>query len=280
MQKLLSIITINLNDSVGLKKTIESVIGQTFNNYEYIIIDGASTDDSLEVIKNYARKITYWVSEPDSGIYNAMNKGIKKAKGKYCLFLNSGDFLVDNNVLNNVFAYGYSEDILYGNCNVSQDGNIVFQAVPPEYFTLQTFYNKSIPHQSIFIKKDLFERYGYYSEKYKLLSDYEFWIRTIILGNCSTRHIDMVVADYNLEGVSSNPDDITNLNKDMKSILDKLLPSRVLEDYESWRVERQEMSILYWIKSKPLLYRLLCFFYFLASLFVSVKKKLVRFFKN
>ena len=85
----LSIITVNRNNKDGLEKTIRSVIRQTSHDYEYIIIDGASTDGSPEIIRNYEENITYWISEPDTGIYNAMNKGIRKAQGDYCLFLNS-----------------------------------------------------------------------------------------------------------------------------------------------------------------------------------------------
>ncbi len=87
----LSIITINKNNAYGLRKTIQSVINQTYSNIEYIIIDGASTDGSIDVIKKFEDKIDWWASEPDTGIYNAMNKGIKIATGDYCQFLNSGD---------------------------------------------------------------------------------------------------------------------------------------------------------------------------------------------
>ncbi len=276
----LSIITINKNNADGLRKTIESVVTQTFNAFEFIIIDGGSTDGSKAIIEYYSYKLSYWVSEPDKGIYYAMNKGIQRSNGDYCLFLNSGDFLVDKNVLNNVFANGYTEDILYGNCNVSKDGRIVFTAIPSEDITLETFYNKSIPHQSVFIKKELFEQYGYYSEKNKILSDYEFWICAIIQGNCTTKHIDLVISDYNLEGISSDSDNIVILPKDMRAILDKYLPSRVLEDYEAWHLEREDNTILYWVKSEPILYKSLCFFYTLVSLFISAKNKFARVFKN
>jgi acetyltransferase-like isoleucine patch superfamily enzyme len=121
----LSIITINRNNAAGLRKTIESVVSQTYTDFEYIIIDGASTDDSVNIIKEYAEATLpcgeglgerlYWVSEPDKGIYNAMNKGILKANGEYCLFLNSGDWLYDNDVLNDVFSISPTEDIVYGN---------------------------------------------------------------------------------------------------------------------------------------------------------------------
>lgn len=111
----LSIITVNRNNTEGLRKTIESVVSQTYTDFEYIIIDGASTDGSVDIIKEYADRITYWVSEPDNGIYNAMNKGILKAKGEYLQFLNSGDWLVDEGVLQTMIKYTDDVDILIGN---------------------------------------------------------------------------------------------------------------------------------------------------------------------
>ncbi|MEB3375019.1 glycosyltransferase [Bacteroides sp. CR5/BHMF/2] len=109
----LTIITINRNDAQGLEKTLESIWEkQSFKNFEHIIIDGASTDNSINIIKKYASHLSYWVSEPDKGIYNAMNKGIIKAKGNYLLFLNSGDWL-ENDILTRVFKESFTEDIVY-----------------------------------------------------------------------------------------------------------------------------------------------------------------------
>ena len=118
----LSIITINRNNAAGLRKTIESVVSQTYTDFEYIIIDGASTDGSVEVIKEYAEATLpcgeglgerlYWVSEPDKGIYNAMNKGILKAQGEYLLFLNSGDWLVDKDVIKSFIDLNIINDIV------------------------------------------------------------------------------------------------------------------------------------------------------------------------
>jgi len=115
MHPKLSIITVNLNNAEGLRKTIESVVSQTYTDYEYIIIDGGSTDGCVEIIKQYEDKITYWVSEPDKGIYNAMNKGILKAKGEYCQFLNSGDWLIKESILHDIFSILPIADIIYGN---------------------------------------------------------------------------------------------------------------------------------------------------------------------
>ena len=110
----LSIITVNLNNMEGLQKTCDSIISQTFKNFEWIVIDGGSADGSKELIEEYGSNISYWVSEPDKGIYNAMNKGIKVAKGEYLYFLNSGDYLFDSNALSDVFLDNPKEDIVYG----------------------------------------------------------------------------------------------------------------------------------------------------------------------
>ena len=107
----LSIITINYNNLAGLQKTIESVVSQTFRDFEWIVIDGGSVDGSRELIERYANSFSYWVSEPDKGIYNAMNKGIVVAKGDYLLFLNSGDWLCDEMALERSFSHHPTKDI-------------------------------------------------------------------------------------------------------------------------------------------------------------------------
>lgn len=109
-----SIITINYNDKSGLRRTIESVASQTYVDYEYIIIDGGSTDGSVDVIKEFASDIDCWVSEKDRGIYHAMNKGVLQAHGDYCLFLNSGDAFYDKSVLEHIAEKGLKEDIIVG----------------------------------------------------------------------------------------------------------------------------------------------------------------------
>jgi len=193
----LSIITVNLNNAEGLQKTIESVISQTFTDYEYIIIDGGSTDGSKDVIKKYADKITYWVSEPDKGIYNAMNKGIKVTKGEYCLFLNSGDNLIENNILNTVFENFPNKDIVYGNMQ-SPIGLYEY----PKIITYSLFFFGSLGHPASFIKKTLFDTYGVYNEDNKIVSDWEFFIKTLMLNNHSYQHIPHTISYYELGGMS------------------------------------------------------------------------------
>jgi glycosyltransferase involved in cell wall biosynthesis len=171
MNLVLSIITINLNNQTGLQKTIESVINQTFKNLEFIVIDGGSTDGSIEVIKLYQDKITYWISEHDEGIYNAMNKGIKIAKGRYCLFLNSGDFFISHDVIKLADPFSFTVPIVYGDGKVQQK-KLITQNNLPDTLSLDYFFNISLFHPSTFIKRELFEIYGLYNENNKIVSDW------------------------------------------------------------------------------------------------------------
>jgi glycosyltransferase involved in cell wall biosynthesis len=274
MNPKLSIITINLNNIGGLKKTIESVIDQLYTDFEYLIIDGGSTDGSQDLIRSNANKISCWISEPDNGIYHAMNKGIRAAKGEYLLFLNSGDFLVDNNVLTEVFKEEHTEDILWGTSRFSRNGQVLFNSPSPEKLTLKFFYNQTISHQSTFIRSSLFKQYGNYREDFKINSDYEFWIRTIILNNCSTKKLNILVSDYNLEGLSGNQNYLELSREENKKILKQSVPPRILDDYSAWMEERKQLEVLYWFKSKQWIYRFLVFLHKTAINFFSWKKRL------
>lgn len=200
----LSIITINSNNAIGLGKTIESVVSQTVDCFEYIIIDGGSVDGSVDLIKRdeYAEKITYWVSETDNGIYNAMNKGIIKANGEYCLFLNSGDWLVDRNVVKDFLNADFKSDFVSGNQNLYNKDIFVETVLTPDILDFDYFWWKSLPHQSTFIKRKLFSSLGYYNEKLKIFSDWEFTLKALILNNCSYQHYDRIISNFDINGVS------------------------------------------------------------------------------
>ncbi len=274
---ILSIITINKNNKTGLQKTMESVFMQDFSDFEYIVIDGASTDGSVEYLKtaNYKlQTINYkLVSEPDSGIYNAMNKGIKMANGEYLLFLNSGDFLVDNHVLSDVFKIEFSADFLCGRCRVSDKGKIIYITDPPEVLSLTNFYKTTLAHQSTFIKRTLFEQFGLYREDLKLMSDWEFWIRTIILGYASTIKVDTIIADYNLDGMSSSENNYTLSEKECEIVYNDLHLKNIITDYDKWEKKDKEMEIAYWMKSKQVLYIPIQFIFFLVKRVSKIKKK-------
>jgi glycosyltransferase involved in cell wall biosynthesis len=202
----LSIITINLNNAKGLEKTIESVIDQTFTDFEYIIIDGNSTDDSVSIIKQYEKKIDYWISEPDKGIYNAMNKGILKATGEYCYFLNSGDVITNNNVLKEVFNDSERrEDILYGNhIKIYAEGKMIKVKAKTDLSMIDFFHKSPFCHQAAILKRGLFLTHGLYNEGYKNISDWQFFVENMIMRNCTSRYVDIDMVYFDVTGVSSS----------------------------------------------------------------------------
>lgn len=223
-----SIITVNFNDRVGLERTICSVLKQDCSDFEYIIIDGGSTDGSVDVIQRYANKINYWISEKDSGIYHAMNKGVGYAHGDYCLFLNSGDSFCHVDVLKNILTQDYSEDIIVGKV-IAKDEQIELFMPPLKEISMYYLYSSTVPHQGAFIKTDLLRK-NPYDEQLKIVSDWKFFLESIIFNNCSIKYIDERVAYFDTTGVStSNPEQMW-LEKN--KVLSEKLPPRVLIDYE------------------------------------------------
>lgn len=198
----LSIITINLNNRDGLQKTIDSVICQTFKDFEWIIIDGGSTDGSKELIEQYSKHFSYWVSEPDKGIYNAMNKGIDMASGDYLLFLNSGDILAGTQVVKYFVNAGVCADIASG-IERTTNGTLIYPK-SENGLTYDCFYNDTLCHQSTFIRRDAFKKYGKYREDYRILGDWEWFFRAIIRDNASYQSLNFEVAIYDCNGISNS----------------------------------------------------------------------------
>ncbi len=200
----LSIITINYNNLEGLKRTYESVVSQTCQDFEWIIIDGGSTDGSKEFIEEHQTQFSYWCSEPDKGIYNAMNKGIAKATGEYLQFLNSGDNLVDDNVVAEFLALGCNEDVVTGDMIIDGDENNVRKSPEEEDLDFERFYRGTINHSPSYIKKGLFERYGLYDESLRIVSDWKFFLETLVIHNCSYRRWDCKVSCFYTDGISES----------------------------------------------------------------------------
>ncbi len=205
-EPLISIITINLNNASGLEASVKSVIHQTFKNFEFIIIDGASKDESLKVIDAYKIHFAYTISEKDNGIYEAMNKGIRAAKGNYLLFLNSGDCLIDEQVLMKMSPYLNDLDIISGDIKIEDKLGHIRDCSSHEQISLDFFLNISLYHQATFISKKLFYNFGFYNEGFKLVGDYEFFIRVFFKHNASYLHIPFFIAFFKEDGMSNNPD--------------------------------------------------------------------------
>ena len=272
----LSIITINYNNAEGLRKTLASVASQTYDDIEHIIVDGGSTDGSVEIIEAYPQPLpegmgassennypsqnplhkVIWISEKDSGIYNAMNKGIRMATGEYIEILNSGDILAADDVTERMFQAmaSYSEQserstgeaelqqsdlptILYGNMiKEYPDGRRVKDNCGGGDYTPESFYyfyRGTLNHDCAYIRRDLFEKYGLYNEDMKICSDWEWYVRAILLGGEKTVYTNINVTVFDMTGISeSNGKNRDIIVKERREYLESILPAAVLRDYD------------------------------------------------
>ena len=226
--KKFSIITINFNNKEGLRKTLDSVVCQTFTDYELIVIDGGSTDGGAALLEEYGKYITFGVSEPDKGVYNAQNKGVQHASGEYCIFMNSGDLFYDSHVLENVSAeLENGIDIAVGDTYFYKDESENRYVHAPEYITLWRVYI-GINHQSAFIKRQLLLE-NPYDETLKICADWKFWLQELVKNERSYQHLNIIVAQYDLNGVSYNED--TRLAEE-HSFMQQLFPQAIVREYE------------------------------------------------
>lgn len=227
----LSIITVNLNNAAGFQKTAESIVSQTYQDFEWIVIDGGSTDGSKELIEQYSDHIAYWVSEKDSGIYNAMNKGVKVAKGEYLQFLNSGDCLVDIDVLVSVFHNDVHDTILFGDVVVTNGPKCVGERRFPDEIGLNYYLSGTLCHQSVFIPRSVQIEYPY-NEQYRMASDWEFLLK-MLLKSYPFKHLEINVCKYDCNGISSGKKAHETLYSERVRTINKLVPQCILLDYEN-----------------------------------------------
>lgn len=220
----LTVITVNFNNEEGLERTIKSVINQTYKDFEYIIVDGASTDGSVDVIKKYGDCIDKWVSEPDTGIYDAMNKAVRMASCEYCLFMNSGDEIFSPETLGLVCRQGLSEDYIQGIIYDCQTKRYVY---PPQDIKASFYlFGNNNYHQASFISRKLLLE-NCYDETLKIASDLKFNFQCIIMKNCSYNVLNVLIARYESDGRSI----YMNHDQEKKYIYESFLPKKVLEDY-------------------------------------------------
>ena len=190
----LSIITINYNNCKGLENTIKSVINQKFNDFEFLIIDGNSSDGSIQLIKEYSSHINYYISENDNGIYHAMNKGIKQAKGDYIHLLNSGDIYYNENTLSNVIFKDY-DFLSYATL---KKGIKDWVYLPLYNNHLNSF---EVPHPGVIVRRDFYLNNGLYNEKFKIISDSLFLINNMNKNNSILSYDILTIAEAN--GIST-----------------------------------------------------------------------------
>ena len=260
----LSIVTINRNNAAGLEKTLLSVANQTFKEFEYIVVDGASTDNSVEVVKRLESSFHHlrWVSEPDSGIYNAMNKGLRMALGDYIQILNSGDCLAADNVTERMLKALVTErepSILYGNMvKCFPDGRrLVDKCFAGQEITMLGMYSGTLNHDPAYIRRDLFEKYGYYDESLKIVSDWKWYLQAIIYGGEKPKYEDMDVTLFDMTGISENGGQNRSLiDQEKRSVLNQLIASPILQDYDNYA---SDIYLMRRIKRHRLAYKLVWF---------------------
>ena len=204
----ISIITVAFNSAKTIKGTIESIISQDYNNIEYLIIDGGSKDGTMEIVKSYAEHVKYVVSEPDNGIYDAMNKGIRAATGDVIGILNSDDFYPNSFVLSNVtkLFQKYSCDAVYGDLVYVKANDInkikrYWQA--GEYSTSKIKNGWMLPHPTFFVKKKIYIRYGLYDTDLKSAADYEMILKLLYKHNISVHYLPMILVNMRMGGESN-----------------------------------------------------------------------------
>lgn len=259
---ILSIITVNRNNAAGLEKTMRSVLDQTETGFEYVVVDGASTDGSVDVIKQFANGFggrIKWVSEPDGGIYNAMNKGIGMAAGKYVQFLNSGDSLVSIGVIEKIFKElkkGGEPSILYGNMLKDMADGIFVRdkCFVGQEITLLGFYVGTLNHSPAFIRRDLFGKYGLYDETLKIVSDWKWYLKAIIFGEEKPVYTDFDVTLFDMTGISETNKELNKSER--RQVLTEMVPKTILADYDQWSFPIAQMKRL---KRHPWAYKLVWF---------------------
>lgn len=219
-----SIITVCYNSSRTISKTIESVLGQTYNNIEYIIIDGNSSDDTIKIIKEYSNKISKWISEPDNGIYDAMNKGISLATGDIIGILNSDDIYFNEKVIERVvdIFHKTKSDLIYGNIQYVNENNQVVRSWKSKNYKRGSFLKGwHPPHPSLFVKAHIYHNYGLFDSNYKIAADFDLMLRFFEKYNVSNFHLNSTLVSMLIGGASNTPKGILEGNREIKSSFKK-----------------------------------------------------------
>lgn len=245
-KKLISIITVNYNNSIGLQKTLESIDNQIVSEkFEHIIIDGASSDSSVDCIKQYAGKksnIT-WVSAPDSGIYDAMNKGLTLSRGDFVCFLNSGDYLENCSVIErliNVVRSNPFVDLIYGDLDfVNQVGVVTRKWVSGHFKKYKIYYGWMFPHPMTVVRKALIEKYTGFDQSFQIAADYDLMLKLALNEQIKCEYVNSSLVKMELGGVSNG-----NFRQIIKSNIEVL---------RSWRQQDTSVNPIWIFVTKPFL---------------------------
>lgn len=223
----LSIITVCRNEVSRIQRTIDSVMQQSDSDFEWIIVDGASTDGTLQLLQSYQPRISLLISEPDRGLYDAMNKGIRMASGEFVLFLNAGDYLQNREVVSAFYKRTGTSDIVIGGILiVYPDDREQYRKSTGKNLDRELLYWRSFDHQVTFIKRVLFEKFGSYDLSFKILADWEFFARVVVRQGVSVEAWDHYVAVYSFDGISARLENRQQLYRERQRIRRMHYPAR------------------------------------------------------
>lgn len=208
----LSIITVCRNEASGIRRTAESIVSQKLQDFEWIVIDGASTDETVDILQDYRTRINHFVSEPDGGIYDAMNKGARMASGEYLIFLNGGDNFYNTEVISACVPHLKYADILHGGCRVVYPDGKLNKSIQykDEEITPRMLAYRALPHPSVFFRRILFERLGGFRLSFPIIADKEIICRAFLQGT-RFRSIPVCISDFTLGGASNTRVDDVNM---------------------------------------------------------------------
>ena len=203
----ISVITVSYNAEKTIERTIQSVQSQTYDDFEYILVDGNSKDKTLEIAGKYKDFIKKWISEPDKGLYDAMNKGVLLAQGEYIVFLNADDVFASNDVLKDMAKHLDGHDIVYGNIDFHDLKTNEHNIRKQNYMNKAVLCAGTMFHPAEFIKRNLLENLGGFDLRFKIVADYEFNLRAILKNKAKIKYADVTVTVFAQgEGLSSNPE--------------------------------------------------------------------------
>ena len=242
MNKIVSIVMVTYNCKDVVKGTLESIIGQTLAEKEIIVIDGGSTDGTMEIINSYMDKIDVLISEPDHGVYDAMNKGIRKASGEWIIFMNSGDFFYKQSTLEDVFASNRYDDsdIVYGSTKIeTNDFEYVLAPASLEVFSSYLPFC----HQSTFVRTVVMKKYGY-DLKYRICADYNFFYNCYI-NNYRFKKVNNIISIYDQTGPSLSNQNVALLKNELKLIRGEVSHFSIKEIKNWFREIRKILIIKY-----------------------------------
>ena len=240
MAPALSIVTVCLNDRAGLERTLDSVARQAFRDFELLVVDGGSTDGTVDLLRARSASLTRWVSEKDGGVYDAQNKGVGMASGHWLLFLNAGDLLASDDALERLFAAGLEPDLDLVYCDVLYEKHGVRRrSRPPDRLLLPYLMASSICTQATLFRRERVEAVGRHDTSFRILADYDLVLRILLGERGKVRKVPVTLAVHHQDGLSTRPELADELLAERREVQRRWVPAPVLELHADWLALRE-----------------------------------------